>query len=424
MEKEIKNIEDAQKLKSELERFKEEQRKLMEQLKQQGIDPLKPTLEPINSNNQESVANPISENTKNEETLEQVSPSTFDLGDIEIPAEPDLMQKQVEKEAQEKVKEIKPTPSFSQPEISNSPKLATSKADLALLTLEEELLTDSVEIFLPGLKENVVVKPLKSVEELNLKTQNLSFATFLRQLNVTLMTKTHIKNIPLTNYFKTVEDFENRILPVDRVLLIFGLIKNSFEKIADFSMICENCQREFLASPRVENLYFKFDIDKDTVLNTDYYTLAITKKFLNGKLEIDFGFNPEAVRMKLVKYKSNQEIKENLNDSDNILDATDNLTLFIKKIRVYKPDKRTKEGRKLVTEIDYYQDGFDEIFKFIHEMPMKLKDMVLSSVDLSDLEKYSPVFKVQENCPYCGHVHDLDVSPEIEFFRKTLSLLS
>ena len=410
MEKEIKNMEDAQQLKDELEKFKAQQRELLKKLQEQQGS-IEPQFQPLNEENAQS-------------TVQQVSPSTMILnGDNLL----DINEQQIEQEAKKQVNNIKENETFAQPSQQKQSKLqdiTTSKAQLALLTLEEEILTDSVEIFLPGLKENVVVKPLKNIEELNLKTQNLSFATFLRQLNILLLNKTHIQNIPLVQYFKSIEEFENKILPVDRILLIFGLVKNSFENLTEFPMTCENCGKEFISSPSVENLYFSFNIDKETILNTDYYALAVTKSYLNGKLEIDFGFNPEIVRMNLLKMKSNNEIKENLREENNVLDAIDNMILFIKKIRVYKPDRRTKEGRKLITEIDYYQDGFQEIFDFIHNMPMKLKDLISIKTNLEDLEKYSPVFKITEACPYCGHIHELDASPEIEFFRKALSLLA
>jgi len=397
MDKEIKNLNDAQEFKSELEKFKQQQRELAQKLNQEGLN--------------------------------QVSPSTFEINDFEIPDDPmqAAQSSQVEQANQinnqinnELNQRVGLTSQFTQPV---APTNQMSKADLALQLLEEEILLESVEIYLPALKENVVIKPLKSIEELNLKTQNLAFDTFLRQINILLLTKTHIKNIPLSNYFKTIEEFEEKILPVDRLLLVFGLIKNSFDKLAEFSMVCENCQREFLASPSVKNLEFKFNITKDELVNTDYYNLKFTQSFLNGKLEIDFGFNPESVRMKLLSMKSNNQIKETVEETDNVLDTIDNLVMFIKAIRVFKEDKRTKEGRRLVAEITYENEGFYEIFKFIHDMPMKIRDIVLNESDLTVLEKYSPLFVVKEACPYCGHIHELDSSPEIEFFRKALSLL-
>jgi len=299
-----------------------------------------------------------------------------------------------------------------------------SKAQLALQMLDEEILTESVEIYLPALKENVVIKPLKSVEELNIKTQNISFETFLRQINSVLLSKTHIKNVSLINYFKTVEEFESKILPIDRMLMIFGLVKNSFEKLADFPIECEGCGKSFISTPTTENLNFKFEIDKDTLVNTDYYDFKITKSYLDGKLEIDFGFTPEETRLKLLSKKSTKDVQEQVTETNQILDAVDNLIVFIKSIRIYKLDRRKKEGKKLISEINKEADGFEEIFEFIHNTPLKIKDTILGESNLDEMEKYSPIFKVVDACPYCGHLHEMDNSPEIEFFRKTLSLLT
>jgi len=414
-------------LNSELANFKKQQEELIQKMEEQGITPEMDLI-------QEPVLIPIDETSETKENLNQVSPSTFELNNLNIPSAEDIEngvmvnEGNVVEEKQEE--EIQEEPTYAQPlnplkaqKVNNTDNTRLSKAELALATLEEEILTNSVEIYLPGLKENVTIKPLKNIEELNLKTQNLSFGTFLRQINLLLLKKTKINEIPILNYFKTVEEFEEKILPVDRLLLLFGLIKNSFENLTEFQMVCENCEKEFLAKPSVENLFFKYEIDQETSVNTDYYTYSDTKTFLNGKLEIDFGYNPEAVRIKMLKYKSNEEIRENV-EKNNILDNVDNLTLFVKRIRVYKEDKRTKSGKKLITEIDYYKDGFDELFNFIHDMPMKLKDVIAEGADLTNIEKFSPVFKISEVCPYCGHVHEMDISPEIEFFRKALSLFS
>ena len=382
----------AQNLKNELDQFKKEQEELLQKFQE----------------HQET------------EKTKQFSPATFGISGLEIPDNIEEAAQQ-EQPAQQAQPTQPPQPAYPSQPINTQ--VTSSKSKLALLTLEEEILTDSIEIYLPALRENVTVKPLKNIEELNLKTQNLTFESFLRQLNIILLQKTHIKSIPLTQYFQDVQDFEAKILPIDRLLMIYALVKNSFEKLADFNMICENCEKEFLASPHIKNLDFKFELSQEEIYETDYYNFKITQTFLNNKLEIDFGFNPEAFRMNLLFMKSKQELKENVNENNNILDALDNLIVFIKSIRVYKDDKRTKDGRKLVVEISSDTDGFNEIFEFIHDMPMKARDTILNESDLTKLEKFSPVFKIAEACPYCGYVNELDNSPEIEFFRKTLSLL-
>ena len=386
---------DIQQLNSELEEFKKQQQVLMTQY---GLKP-----------DQVQQPDPVPN------TIEQASPSAFKLDSNEFGLD----------NIEEKLQQINKTSdnSINNP-VDTIVGVKANKASLALLTLEEEILSESVEIYLPGLKKNVTIMPLKNIEELNIKTQNLTFSTFLRQLNITLFNKTTIKNIPLKEFISNIEEFENTILPIDRMLLIFGLIKNSFQKLAEYNMVCESCGNEFIASPNVENLDLSYNIPIKKLTEVDLYNLTETKVFLNKKLEIDFGFNPEAIRMKLVDYKNNSNLKENLNENQNILDNLDNLILFIKEIRVYKLDKRTKEGRKLVTTINFNEDGFDEVFDFIHGLPMKIRDILTTESKLDTLEKYSPEFFINETCPHCGHIHKLPIAPEIEFFRKTLSLLA
>jgi len=303
------------------------------------------------------------------------------------------------------------------------------KVSEALTVLEEELEIESIEIYLPGIKENVIITPLTAEEDLILKTTNISFYTYMQKLNKLIATHSYIKGKNLLEIYGSIESFLANILPTDKSLLIFALSKNSFTNLSEYPMNCENCGKEFIANSDVKNLDFEF---KDEVINVDFYNYKITQELLNGVIELDLGFNPEYIRDFIMKTESENDIKENIEQNNILLNMINNIAYFIKELRVYKKDGRAKNGKKLVStftnEIEikdkkYIFDKTIELIKFLRGMPLKTKQVFINKVDLTELSNKSPEFFILETCPYCSHVHRNILSPEIEFFRKALSFV-
>jgi len=379
----------------ELEKFRQEQQKLKKSLESEEI-----------------------------QEIEQITPGTIKLnGDLNFNSE-EVNNEEVNDDEVNELIEMEGTsqtdylPKIKKEKLSNK---IHNKAKLALESISEDILSESIEVYLPGLKTNAVISPIKNIEDLNIKTKNVTFYQFLKDLNSIIYTHTLIKDNPLSMYFETLEDFEQKILPIDRTLLIYILIKNSFTNLTNYNLVCENCEKEFLGDLSTDNLDFEF---KKDVFHARLQNYTLTKEFLNGKLEFDLGFNPEETRLKLLKKSNDEEVKDNLEKEETLISVLDNLILFIKSIKVYKNDKRIKTGKKLIVEINYEKDGFDEVYDFIHNLPLKLKDSIINNMSLEELEEFSPSFFVNEVCPYCGHINKITISPEIEFFRKALSLLA
>ena len=286
----------------------------------------------------------------------------------------------------------------------------------AIEALEEEFDIDEMSLFLPAMKEEVIIRPIKSEEEFLLENPNLSMLAFIKKLNKLLFNHAE----PLTDGFpKTLEEFEEKITPIDRTFMLFALIKNSFEKMTEFPMKCENCNNQFIADVFVENAIMKFNINEDEVEKLDYYNIRITKTTLNHSMEIDLGFNTEKVRLFLLQKTSDDEADENIKEENNLFNILDNFILYTKEIRVYKKDKRSKSGKKLVSKFSP-DENIEALYEFLHNIPFKIKEILINDLDLDELEKFAPQYSLNIACPECGHVHTLPFQPEIEFFRKAL----
>jgi hypothetical protein len=282
--------------------------------------------------------------------------------------------------------------------------------DLALDALSEDIF-EKTTVYLPALKKSVIVTPLNSIDELTLDTNRLNVADFVHLLNGLILK--HIEHDG-SEPFKSLKKFEKHILPVDKNLLLQALLTISFEKLTEFPMVCENCQKEFIADVLVENTSVKFDMNAKQLQKIDFYNLVFTQKLLNSKLELDIGFNPEWVKIHLLKLQSVEETKENL-QKKSLFSVFTNLIQYIKEARVYN-----KEGQLVVKFAPTNKVNLQKLIKFFEKMPVKVKEILLEHVDLSVLDPYLPEFNLKVVCPYCHHSHTLPYQPETEFFRKAL----
>ena len=165
-------------------------------------------------------------------------------------------------------------------------------------------------------------------------------------------------------------------------ILIYALIQNSFDKLVEFPYACKSCGKEFVADGDVNNLDMEINIDLNKI---DYYNVEDKQMFLNDSIEITFGFNPERVKIFLFNKtleEKDKDIDENIKKENDTLSAIDNIIYFIKKVKVYK-------NKKLSSELD----NIEEIYKFIHNIPIKLKDKFISQLNLENIEKLIPLFK-------------------------------
>jgi len=313
---------------------------------------------------------------------------------------------------------------------TKSVKQQESKISNALSILSEAVEIEPIEIYLPGFKKKAEIKPLTSGDELFLNTARLSFDSFMTKVNSLIFKKITIDGKPATEYFSNLDTFLQYLLPIDRSLIIFGIIKVSFDSLSSNEFICEKCGKSFIEELEVINLEMKFDDEVLKIIEeTDLYNLNKEVNVIKDALRITLGFNSEDIRLKIMALEDDNTLKRNVMDNT-ILSNINNFLYFLKKIEVIKNNKVVEKFEIPDFLVDDDEETterknkeFYELVDFSYNLPLKIQDVLMTKItdNINEFENYIPKFLFNLVCPYCGEINTQIISPEIEFFRKTLS---
>jgi len=255
------------------------------------------------------------------------------------------------------------------------------------------------------IKGKARIRPLTGFEEQQLKSANTSLNTFLKAFDKVLYEV--IENKEELD-IESFNDFLEKLTPQDKALMIYALALNSFSKLGDVPVLCEECNHEYPAEVKPEELLHSDSITKTWDKDIPFEDYSVTQTFMNGAIEIEIGIPTEAKRIRIMDLIQNKKGKA----EDNFL-MIDTILFFSKKITI-KTSKKGK-GTELI-------DIESELFPFIENLPAKIKDEILEDMDLTVFDDYMPRFYQESRCPQCTHINKSDVNIENDFFRKSLQV--
>jgi hypothetical protein len=123
----------------------------------------------------------------------------------------------------------------------------------------------------------------------------------------------------------------------------------------------------------------------------------------------------EQDKLDLLFNKSNGEIRENIDDTNNVLSPIEVLALYIKKIVI-------KEGNDDKSDI-VLTDKKNEIIPCIVSTPIDIRSKILEDDTIDYFAEYMPDFYFNMHCEKCKHEWKLGgIDPEVEFFRQASSV--
>ena len=265
----------------------------------------------------------------------------------------------------------------------------------------------SIETELPILRTKAEVSPLTGEEELALKTASVSPETFLKKLDEILFRHTTFTNFKFASY----QEFLANLFPPDKSMLIWALMTASYLVLPTLEKVCENCGENYLIDSAPADMIHEDSIPKiwDKDLPPSEYT--VVQSVLNGYLTFEIGMPSERDRLVITKLVNPAEAKENIERTGGLLSYADNLTFFTKAIVV-------GDGNERIVLTDVIQD----IHPFLKNLPPKVADAVKNEVDVTVYDEYMPRFYLKTTCSHCGHKEEIDLDPEIAFFRKAVSV--
>lgn len=265
----------------------------------------------------------------------------------------------------------------------------------------------AIETELPILKTKVEVTPLTGKEEQALRTAAVSPESFLKKIDELLFNHTKFNNYEFTSY----HDFLANLFPPDKSILIWALMSSSYIVLPTVEKECGSCGERYMLDASPNDLIQQDTIKKiwDKDLPPTQFTVA--QDVLDGYITFELAMPSERDRLIVTQLVNPEQAKDNVNETGGLLSYTDNLVFFTKVLSIGEKDSR-------IVLTDVVQD----VYPFLNNLPPKISDAVKNQIDLTIFDEYMPRFYLKTNCKHCRVEEEIDVDPEIAFFRKAISL--
>ncbi len=284
-----------------------------------------------------------------------------------------------------------------------------SKINDALTSVASFANINAQETDLVILKQKVLVKPLTGLEEQSLKTGNETLNTFVKNFNKILYKKCEFsKKTPIKDY----ETFLSHITPQDKALLIYAMTLSSFDNLGTVNQTCEHCGEDYPLEIKPEELWHQDSAPKPWDLNKNPFEYINTQPIMNGKIIINLRLPTEKDRFELMDFLD-KKIDQNMETESGMFSIIDTLAFLTHSI-VVDPDS---------AEPNTLEEN-EDILNFLQNLPLKIKDIVVSEIDLTVFDKYMPSLYQESLCTRCHKQNKTPINIEISFFRKSLLLLS
>ncbi len=288
------------------------------------------------------------------------------------------------------------------------------------------------ELILPIARTEAIVTPLTVGDDLTLKSSVLSPANLDMDLIQLIYdhtefvkpqiedtsekegTKKKKNSIDGPKFYKPkFQKFLSEISHIDKLMLMWGIYKSTYDTLGERTITCENCKEEF-----------KEDIDLDSLIQEDSITVLEDEKHPFSKyielvtIPIDEWILEFECSLPTMKRYNNilsmipiSQVQENLEKIRSAFDTTHLMALFTQKFAVY-PNKNP-EQRVETVNLQEIMAALNKYVKItVADEFMKQYDKLFGNYMV---KFYKPI-----TCPSCKDVHDYNVDIEFEFFRRSL----
>lgn len=263
----------------------------------------------------------------------------------------------------------------------------------------------AVSVELPILGTTVSVAPMSGQEEQEIRTSSSDPETFLNGINKILFSHSTFNNLQFESY----DDFLNNFYPSDKSLMIWALLASSYSTLPTMRKQCGKCGEIYEVSLKPEDVMKPDGLPSPWDKDQNPKEFRIHKEILDGHIQFELGLPSEKDRMTMAALYNAAQIKNNINQTGNILSYVDNLTFFIKKIVI-------KDDQDIVLT-----NMVQDIYPFMSNLSPKIKDMIQDEITLTEFDDYTTTFYEDVTCDHCGNPEKIEIVPEVEFFRKALS---
>jgi len=280
----------------------------------------------------------------------------------------------------------------------------------ALSALNNLAGTREVEIDLPILKTKAFIKPVNGSEELRLRTMKASGAAFIKSFNKVIFEHVRFESIKFDNF----DDFESHLTPPDKSLLVFSLLDSTFSKLPEKMITCPNCGQSDTHSPNPQSLIHADTITKVWEEEKDFTEFELVSEIVPG-FKVFYAMPNESERIKILETKENEDLRNNIEETGDVLSAMELFAVYVKRIEINENGKVFK-----------LTDKIKEILVTLNKMPLELRAKLLDDLTIKKFVDFTPNFYLDITCSNLGCSKPKfkwdEVDPENDFFLKALSV--
>jgi len=274
------------------------------------------------------------------------------------------------------------------------------------------------EIILPIARAQALVSSLRVGDDLGLRTSITSPVNYDRDMSKLLYELTDIVyaegEVPKKENF---EKFCGTISNIDKICLIWGLYKSSYDTLGERTLKCEkeNCKT-----------VFKQEITLESLIQEDTFTIwDEDKPFYNFIYDIQvpyldyiylFETRIPSIRdnNRLLSNISVNALQNNLNQTGSLFTRREQLTLLSKSVAVVPKGNSTSAN-----DIPRTENMQEMLLAFTEYVPSIVSEGFFEEYN-KKFDKYYPKFYTNVPCSNCGNLIKFEIDLEIEFFRRSL----
>ncbi len=289
-----------------------------------------------------------------------------------------------------------------------------SKKDSALSALHNLARTREVEVDLPILKTKVMVRPIVGGEELKLHTMKASGSTFIKEFDKLLFEHCVFNELKFAN----LQDFIKHLCPADKAMIVQALLDATFSKLPEKIITCPDCDQVDTYTPEPSELLHGDSIKRVWNKDIDFEDYEVQSEIIPG-FTVVYGMPTEQDKLDLLEVKENSEMREQLEETNDLLNNIEIFSIYIKKMIIANPTDDDKDNTLILT------DKVKDIIPTIMSMGLDLKSTLLEDETINEFADFIPNFYLNIKCSNlaCGKQFKWEgVNPEQDFFRKALSV--
>jgi hypothetical protein len=275
-----------------------------------------------------------------------------------------------------------------------------------------------LQVPLPIARKAATVTPLVVGDDLALRTSITNPHGYDREM-IKLLHKHMVFNNEDKDEKPNFDRFISEVSNIDKICLIWGIYRNTYETLGKRKIICENpeCRQEFEKEIIAEDLLHDDTLTMWDEVDENGETVPFTKYSFQIDIDYDkyvYSFDTRIPTIKdnnrVLSMLSTDMLQKNLEQGGSLFALHEQMTLLTRAI-VLKPKGsdqfvRTESMQEIAIAFDSY-------------IPKTVSETYFNKYT-ERFKKYDPRFYASIECPICQHKFDREVNIELEFFRRSI----